>query len=59
MKNKVLIAEERAKDAERKNIILQSEFDKKQVLLLQKVDYLQKHLEEQMVKEKQLTSEYN
>ena len=33
LKNKVIIAEERAKDAERKNILMQSEFEKKQVLL--------------------------
>ena len=57
MRNKVQQSDEHAKEIHRQNMSAQSEYDKQKALLEQKVEFLEKSLEEAQKKEKELSTE--
>lgn len=57
MQTKVSAAEEKAKDVARQEISAKSEFDKEKALYDQKIEFLQKSLEESQKKEREANTE--
>ena len=49
---KLAIAEDKTKENERQNLVLESDFDKERALLLQKLSYFEKSFEEMNKKDK-------